>query len=280
MTMNGKKPTIHKPNPLEQLKLPGMFNEDTWRVFRIMSEIVEGFETMGRLGPAVSIFGSARTPRTHPDYATAQKMARVLARNDFAVVTGGGPGIMEAANLGAAEAGGVSVGLNITLPHEQKANPYTNLSLDFHYFFARLLMFVKYACSFVCFPGGFGTLHEFYNSMTLIQTGKADRFPVILMGRKFWGGLVVWMQKTLYKNGGSFSKVDPSDMALFTVTDSIDEAMGIIIEARQRQLDRLSQPITSELERPTGEGTVMGVLPRTYDKPSGGPPTPARRKRK
>ena len=158
-------------------------NEDTWRVFRIMSEFVEGFETMSRIGPAVSIFGSARARKTAPDYVEARKLARTLAEQGFAIVTGGGPGIMEAANRGAADAGGTSVGLNITLPHEQKANPYANVQIDFHYFFARLVMFVKYSCAFVCLPGGFGTLHEFFNSMTLIQTGKAEMFPVVLMIR-------------------------------------------------------------------------------------------------
>ncbi len=233
------------------------FAQDTWRVFRIMSEFVEGFESMCKIGPAVSIFGSARTPRSDPNYAKARKLARMLATRDLAVITGGGPGIMEAANRGAREANGISVGLNITLPHEQSANPYLTTSLDFRYFFARLVMFVKYACSFVCFPGGFGTLHEFFNSMTLIQTQKSDEFPVILIGHSFWDGLVGWMTKNMLEVG--HKKIDHKDLNLFYVTDDLNEVVEIVLKARQIEEDRRNKPVLSGPLEPTGEGTVIGT---------------------
>ena len=234
--------------------------EDTWRVFRIMSEFVEGFETMSRLGPAVSIFGSSRTPRSHEDYAKARKLAHMLAKKGFAVITGGGPGIMEAANRGAREAEGTSVGLNITIPMEQEANPYTNVSLDFRYFFARLVMFVKYSCSFVCFPGGFGTLHEFFNSMTLIQTGKIEQFPVVLIGKRFWNGMGSWIRRTMLQH--EYGKIDPQDMDLFQITDSLDEAVRIIEQAAAVRHDREGKAISHGPQRLTGEGTLRGTPPR------------------
>ena len=163
-----------------------LYGEDPWRIFRIMSEFVDGFEIMSTVGPAVSVFGSSRTPPESRYYRMARKLGGILARRGFAVITGGGPGVMEAANRGADDAGGKSVGLNIALPHEQVANPYANIRVDFHYFFARKVMFIKYACAFVCFPGGFGTMDEFFESMTLIQTEKVDPFPVILIGSEFW----------------------------------------------------------------------------------------------
>ena len=237
-------------------------NQDPWRVFRIMSEFVDGFETMSRLGPAVSIFGSSRTPRSHWHYVKARKLARMLAEENFAVITGGGPGIMEAANRGAHDAEGSSVGLNITLPKEQKANPYAGIRMDFRYFFARLVMFVKYACSFVCFPGGFGTLHEFYNSMTLIQTGKSSRFPVVLIGRSYWKGLVDWMRGTMLKS--DYAKISPADMDLFTVTDSLTETVAIIKEAWEIQQHRPEKHLDTGEFGMTGEGTVRGLPPRPY----------------
>ena len=168
--------------------------EETWRIFRIMSEFVEGFEVMSRVPPSVSIFGSARATTSDPYYPQAEKLSRILVDRGFGVITGGGPGIMEAANKGAAEAGGSSVGLNIYLPGEQQSNPYQNVSLDFRYFFCRKVMFVKYAIAFVCFPGGFGTMDEFFESMTLIQTEKTERFPVVLICSKFWTPLVDWIR--------------------------------------------------------------------------------------
>ena len=236
------------------------FHNDTWRIFRIMSEFVEGFETMGRLGPAVSIFGSSRTPSSHWHYRKARTLARRLAERGFTIITGGGPGVMEAANRGAYDAGKDSVGLNITLPHEQKANPYATIPVDFRYFFARLVMFVKYACSFVCFPGGFGTLHEFFNSMTLIQTAKTEQFPVILIGRSFWGGIAEWIRKGMLRSG--YHKIAPEDMDLFTITDSLAEAVRIVETAREAQQHRPAEPM-----KQTGEGTVIGHRPRSYEFP-------------
>lgn len=231
-------------------------NQDTWRVFRIMSEFVDGYETMSRVGPAVSIFGSARTPKNHPDYAHARRLARMLGEKGFSIITGGGPGIMEAANRGAAEANVKSVGLNITLPHEQTSNPYANVRLEFRYFFARLVMFVKYACSFVCFPGGFGTLHEFFNSMTLIQTGKAEVFPVILVGRNYWSGLIKWIKKTLLDSRPKM--ISPEDMYLFTVTDDLEEVVKIIVDTMKvRRTGDSIQPVNRL--RYTAEGTVEGM---------------------
>ena len=239
------------------------FSNDTWRVFRIMSEFVEGFETMSQLGPAVSIFGSARTPPSHPNYHGARELARMLAQRGFAVITGGGPGIMEAANRGAHDVGGTSVGLNITLPQEQRANPYADIQMDFRYFFARLVMFVKYASSFVCFPGGFGTMHEFFNSMTLIQTGKADRFPVILIGTSFWEGVVGWMRQSMLS--GEYDKIDPDDFDLFIITDDLSQAVEIIEATREVDRDRRqSRKSPSDVFKRTGEGTVVGRRPRPY----------------
>jgi uncharacterized protein (TIGR00730 family) len=221
-----------------------------------MSEFVEGFETMSQIGPAVSIFGSSRTPRTDAQYRKARRLAAMLAEEGFAIITGGGPGLMEAANRGAHDARGTSVGLNITLPHEQRANAWANVRVDFRYFFARLVMFVKYACAFVCFPGGFGTLHEFFNSMTLIQTGKAARFPVVLLGRSYWRGLIDWLRKATLDRG--YAKIDPEDLELFHVTDSLRETLAIIRRAREDYLQRRAEPIILGPRRPTGEGTVTG----------------------
>ncbi|MCD4825963.1 MAG: TIGR00730 family Rossman fold protein [Phycisphaerae bacterium] len=236
-------------------------DQDTWRVFRIMSEFVDGYETMSKLGPAVSIFGSARTPKSDPYYTKARNLARMLAERGFAIISGGGGGIMEAANRGAFDVRGNSVGLNISLPEEQMSNPYANIQLDFRYFFARLVMFVKYSNAFVCMPGGFGTLHEFFNSMTLIQTGKADPFPVILIGRSFWRGMTDWIEKAMLHQG--HPKIDPSDMNRFYVTDSLNEAVKIIVEAHsldQVRRAKYSQQLPTSL-RETAEGTLMGQPP-------------------
>ena len=199
---------------------------ETWRVFRIMSEFVEGFESLKELGPAISIFGSARTKKGEWSYQTGMKVADMLARRGFAVISGGGPGIMEAANRGAKNGGGVSVGLNIQLPMEQKANRYQTKSLSFRHFFARKVMFVKYASGYVIMPGGFGTLDEFFESLTLIQTGKIRRFPVVLMGRKYWEGLIRWMENSLVDE----RTIDPEDLNLFYLTDSAEDAVEYIIK--------------------------------------------------
>lgn len=199
---------------------------DTWRIFRIMSEFVEGYERLGSCGPSVSVFGSARTRPDDPYYELGVTVGRKLAERGFAVITGGGPGIMEAANKGAQEASGVSIGLNISLPHEQSANPYVDPDglIDFDFFFARKVMFVKYAQGFIVLPGGFGTMDEMFESLTLIQTHKTSRFPVVLMGSKYWGGLLDWIENTLKADG----YISPEDTNLFTLTDDPDEAIAII----------------------------------------------------
>jgi uncharacterized protein (TIGR00730 family) len=206
---------------------PGFLDSDPWRLFRIMGEFVEGFDTLAGLPPAVSIFGSARTRPDDPIHAAAEEVAAELVRAGFAVITGGGPGAMEAANKGATEAGGISVGLNIELPFEQAINPYVTVPLTFRYFFARKMMFVKYAEAFVVFPGGFGTLDELFEALTLIQTGKLRHFPVVLFGSSFWSGLVKWLRDPILAEG----KISPEDLDLFTVTDSIDETVERIRRA-------------------------------------------------
>jgi uncharacterized protein (TIGR00730 family) len=201
--------------------------DETWRVFRIMSEFVEGFDTMRNLTPAVSVFGSARMPATDPMYDVCVETADKLAQAGFAIITGGGPGAMEAANKGAKLGGAPSIGLNIELPEEQEPNQYQDISLYFRYFFARKVMFVKYAMAFVILPGGFGTLDEIFESLTLIQTQKIKDFPVILMGTDYWGGLLEWLQESMIKGG----KINASDMDLLTCTDSPDEVVRIISKA-------------------------------------------------
>jgi uncharacterized protein (TIGR00730 family) len=203
--------------------------EDPWRIFRIMAEFVESFETLSKVGPAVTIFGSARTPASHRYYKAANALGRKLAENDFTVITGGGPGIMEAANKGATAVGGRSVGLNIELPHEQKGNRYANTPVHFHYFFARKVCFVKYSMGFICMPGGFGTLDEFFEVLTLIQTERISPFPLILFGKSYWGGLVRWTKSTLTRS----SFISPGDLHLFRVTDDVDEAVRIIVDYRR-----------------------------------------------
>ncbi len=200
--------------------------KDTWRVFRIMGEFVEGFERMANCGPSVSVFGSARTPPGTPHYELGVAVGRTLAEHGYAVITGGGPGIMEAANKGAQEAGGVSVGLNIALPHEQGTNPYVDPDHDlrFEFFFARKTMFVKYAQGYVVLPGGFGTMDELFESLTLIQTRKTARFPVVLMGTDYWAGLLDWIRGTLLEGGF----VSPDDPDLVALTDDPEEAVAII----------------------------------------------------
>jgi uncharacterized protein (TIGR00730 family) len=200
--------------------------KDLWRIFRIMSEFVDGFETLSRLGPCVSVFGSARTHPDHPHYQLGVEVGRELVRREYGVITGGGPGIMEAANRGAREAGGVSVGLNIVIPHEQTPNPYIDRDklINFDFFFVRKVMFVKYAQGFIVLPGGFGTLDELFESLTLIQTGKSTRFPVILMGTSYWGGLVDWLTAEVLRKGN----ISDSDTALFSITDDPVEAVSLV----------------------------------------------------
>ena len=209
---------------------------DAWRALRIMGEFIDGFDALARLGPAVSIFGSARTPATDPMYEQAKQLAYRLAENGLTIITGGGPGIMEAANRGAREAGGVSVGLGIELPHEQGINPHVDVAIDFRYFFVRKTMFVKYAQSFVIFPGGFGTLDELFESVTLVQTGKIEHFPTILFGSHYWGGLLDWLRQTVADEG----KVDPRDLDLLRVSDDVDEVVDVIMAAWMAEQDEMA----------------------------------------
>src|SRR5919106_1271636 len=209
---------------------------DTWRTLRIMGEFIEGFDALADIGPAVSIFGSARVGRRNRYYGAARRLAAALAREGFAIITGGGPGIMEAANRGAKDGGGLSIGCNIELPFEQGLNEYVDLGMEFRYFFVRKTMFVKYATGFVIFPGGFGTLDELFESLTLIQTGKVEHFPVVLYGTDYWNGLLQWIRdKPLYEE-----KVSPEDLDLVTVTDDVDEAARAISRYR-RSLERERQ---------------------------------------
>jgi uncharacterized protein (TIGR00730 family) len=205
---------------------------ETWRVFRIMSEFVEGFEALRSVGPAVSIFGSARAKRNNWSYKATCKVAETLSRNGYAVISGGGPGIMEAANRGAKRGKGLSIGLNIQLPEEQRVNRYQDESLHFKHFFARKVMFVKYAAGYVIMPGGFGTLDEFFESLTLIQTGKIRRFPVVLMGKSYWRGLLDWMTSEMIKEG----TISRSDLDLFHVTDDPVHAANYIIKSHRESI--------------------------------------------
>jgi uncharacterized protein (TIGR00730 family) len=193
---------------------------DSWRMFRIMSEFVDGFDAMSAIDvPAITIYGSARTPPENKYYKLADQIAGKLVKSGYGIITGGGPGIMEAANKGAAEAGGVSVGLNINLPHEQQPNPYANFELNFKYFFVRKVMFMKYSMGFICMPGGFGSLDELFESLTLIQTERIKPFPIVLVGSSFWKGLVDWIEDQLLECGN----ISEKDMFLFKVMDNVDE---------------------------------------------------------
>ncbi|OGL40767.1 MAG: Rossman fold protein, TIGR00730 family [Candidatus Schekmanbacteria bacterium RIFCSPHIGHO2_02_FULL_38_11] len=197
---------------------------DIWMIFKIMGEFVEGFEHFKDIGPAVSIFGSARLKKNNKYYRLAQKVSEALSKEGFSVITGGGPGIMEASNLGARKGKGKSIGLNIVLPQEQVPNKYANVSMTFDYFFARKVMFVKYACGYVIFPGGFGTMDEVFEALTLIQTGKISNFPVILVGKKYWSGLIKWI-KTVMLKGGTISA---EDLNLLYLTNDPQEVIKLI----------------------------------------------------
>jgi uncharacterized protein (TIGR00730 family) len=219
---------------------------DPWRVLRIQSEFVEGFGSLAELGPAVSVFGSARTAQDDPDYALGEQLGRELVGAGFAVITGGGPGAMEAANKGACEAGGVSVGLGIELPFETGFNDYVDMGVNFRYFFARKTMFVKYAQGFVVLPGGFGTLDELFEALTLVQTRKVTSFPIVLLGQDYWAGLVEWLKNTVLARGN----VSPADLDMFTLTDSVEEAVDLLVAARQeRRSDEPGTGVTPGEER-------------------------------
>jgi len=204
--------------------------KDLWRIFRVMAEFVEGFDELGSIGPAVSFFGSSRAKPEQRYYKLAERTACQIAKAGFAVITGGGGGIMEAANKGAAEAGGKSIGLNIELPMEQIPNEHQNLSLHFRYFFCRKVMFLKYAHGFIVFPGGYGTMDEFFESLVLIQTLKQASFPVILMGSNYWDGLTDWMKEKMLKE---YNHITPEDMNVFTVVDEPEAAVKIIVDFKE-----------------------------------------------
>jgi uncharacterized protein (TIGR00730 family) len=201
---------------------------DPWRVMKIQAEFVEGFNELAQLGPAISVFGSARTPADHPAYALGIELGKALVEAGFAVITGGGPGAMEAVNKGALEAGGTSVGLGIELPFESKVNDYVNVPLEFRYFFVRKTMFVKYAQGYVVLPGGVGTLDELFEAMTLSQTRKITQFPIILMGVKEWSGLKDWMRESMLAD----KRIGQTDLDMMVLTDDVDEAVRILVEAR------------------------------------------------
>lgn len=239
---------------------PSRPSDETWRMFRIMAEFVDGFDHMSRVERGVSVFGSARMGPDDPLYQNARQLGAELVNAGFSVITGGGPGIMEAANRGAFEAGGVSVGLNIELPQEQKPNTYQNVPISFHYFFCRKVMFVKYAVAFVCFPGGFGTLDEFLEALTLIQTRRTYRFPIVLFGESYWRPLLTWMQNELVGH----AYIAAHDLELFHITDDVTEAVKLIISFHQARIDAAEQ--TPALARPTAKPPP----------PAAGPFTPVR----
>ena len=248
-----KEPDEHLPGTTQDeqlLESPGpdeFTHTDTWRVFRIMGEFVEGFDELATLTRGVSIFGSARTRTDDPYYKAAEETAAQLSRVGFAVITGGGPGIMEAANKGAFEAGGLSIGCNIELPFEQNSNPYLTRGLKFKYFFVRKMMFVKYSLGFIIFPGGFGTLDELFEALTLIQTKKIRNFPVVLFGSAYWQGLLDWTRDWALKEG----KVTDEDLRRLHVTDSCEEVVRIIVDS-QSSLP-VENPLISEISDPYPE---------------------------
>ncbi|MEA2307870.1 MAG: hypothetical protein QOG86_988 [Thermoleophilaceae bacterium] len=227
-----RRPDTHDEELLgAESPLVESLDTDAARIERVRGELERGFGALAGLGSAVSVFGSARTPRDHPDYELARRTARLLGDAGYAVITGGGPGIMEAANRGASEAGARSVGLNIELPFEQRANEYADLQLEFHYFFTRKVMFVRYAVAFVVFPGGFGTLDELFEALTLIETGKAAHFPVVLVGREWWGGMVDWLRERVLGSG----KIGAADLELIRATDDPHDVVDAVRVGAERQ---------------------------------------------
>src|SRR5919109_1312832 len=235
---------LERPSPL-----PEFLESDPWRVLRIQAEFVEGFDALAAVGPAVTFFGSARVRPPDPMYDAARALAAELARRGFAIITGGGPGIMEAANRGAQEGGGLSVGCNIELPFEQGLNNYVDLGIEFHYFFVRKTMFVKYAEAFVIFPGGFGTMDELFESLTLIQTGKIVHFPVVMFNSSYWAGLHKWIEERVLVE----AKISPEDLDLMVVTDDIQHAADVVQQYYQRKVleiqpKKRAQPAKSDAE--------------------------------
>jgi uncharacterized protein (TIGR00730 family) len=258
MRGEAKRPTEDQRLLQEAEVEPTAFlDTDTWRALRILGEFVEGFDALAGIGPAVSIFGSARVRRSDPYYRLARRMAGRLVREGFAVITGGGPGIMEAANRGAQEAGGLSIGCNIELPFEQDLNDYVDLGMQFRYFFVRKTMFVKYAEAFCIFPGGLGTLDELFESLTLIQTGKIEHFPVVLFGTDYWKGLFNWIRGQPLVEG----KVAAADLQLVTLTDDIEEACAAILarhRARKGTEEAAIRANADARQEAAGKNTVKG----------------------
>ena len=204
-------------------------HQDPWRVMRIQAEFVEGFGALAELGPAIAVFGSSRTQPDHPTYEIGERVGRALVEAGYAVITGGGPGTLEAANKGASQAGGLSVGLGIELPYEAGLNPWVDKGINFRYFFARKTMFVKYSQGFVVLPGGIGTLDEMFEALTLAQTRKVTRFPIVLIGVDYWSGLLAWMRETMLAEG----KITQHDLDMLTLTDDVDEAVALMVAARR-----------------------------------------------
>lgn len=238
-----RRPTPYRTNRqggaeqkfLELNGLPdGFVHTDTWRVFRIMGEFVEGFEELAGVRPAVSVFGSARLAEDDPYYQACRETSERLSRAGFTIITGGGPGIMQAGNQGAFEAGGKSVGLNIHLPFEQTSNRYQDISLDFHYFFIRKTMFVKYSTAFVIFPGGFGTMDELFEALTLVQTHTVSNFPVVLYGKQYWSGLVEWLQESMLGHGC----ISPEDMSILQLADEPEEVVRLVAQGLRGLMER------------------------------------------
>ena len=229
-TMTEDRKLLERPKRRQR---PEFLETDTWRTLRIMSEFVEGFDALAELGPAITVFGSARVTEGDPAYTMAREIGRLLALEGYAVITGGGPGVMEAANRGCQEGGGLSVGCNIELPHEQSINDYVDLGVEFRYFFARKTMFVKYADAFVILPGGYGTMDELFEALTLIQTGKIRHFPVVLVGTAFFAGFFEWIRSKLLGEG----MISPGDLDLIQVTDDPKEVVSIIRNAGRRRAD-------------------------------------------
>lgn len=243
----GRRPGSTQDEQLLESPRPDEFTHtDPWRVFRIMGEFVEGFDELATLTRGVSIFGSARSQPDDPDYQAAMETAALLAAEGFAVITGGGPGIMEAANRGAFEAGGQSIGCNIELPFEQRPNAYQTRSLKFKYFFVRKMMFVKYSLGFVIFPGGFGTFDELFEALTLIQTKKIRNFPVVLFGSSYWTGLLDWLKAVVLPGG----KISSHDFSMFHVTDSPQEVLEILNQS-QNSLNELDKFVSDDIRVPS-----------------------------
>lgn len=261
--------------PLPKPRSSDFTRSDTWRVLRIMGEFVNGFDTLAEVGAAVTVFGSARITPDDPMYANAERLAAMLAERGFAIITGGGPGVMEAANKGAKEVGGMSIGCNIELPFEQGTNAYVDIPINFRYFFVRKTMFVKYSEAFVIFPGGFGTMDELFEALTLIQTDKVQNFPLILFGNAYWRGLLDWIEGTMLAE----KKISQDDLKLLVVTDSVDEACDIITECYNdrcwqaevsseaaKMQSELTDRVPRELRPANGNGTHKPQAGTTPDK--------------